>query len=94
MTRKFASQAILKPAIRMIVISMIAIGWYLLAGYLFLDFLPQNFAYYNNLITRQNTTVYDVYFIWAWIPTLFLFTMGIFWASGLLRQLWGILSRI
>lgn len=94
MTKKWTSDAILKPAIRMTVLSMVAVAWYLLAGYLFLVFFPTNFRYYNTLITDQGTTTFDVYYLWAWIPTLLIFTIGIFWASGLLNQLWRILSRL
>lgn len=91
---RFVIKAVLQPAIRMVVLSMIAIGWYLAAGYIFLVFLPTNFVVYNTTLKNAGYTSYDVYFIWAWIPTLTLFMLGIFWASGLLGELWGIVKRL
>lgn len=92
--RRFAIKAVLQPAIRMTVLSMIAVGWYLAAGYIFLVFLPTNFVVYTTTVKNAGYTTYDVYFIWAWIPTLFLLVVGIFWASGLLGELWEIVKRL
>lgn len=91
---RFVFKAILQPAIRMMVLSMMAVGWYLAAGYIFLVFLPTNFVVYTTALKNAGYTTYDVYFIWAWLPTLTILILGIFWASGLLGELWEIVKRL
>ena len=92
--KRFVTKSVLQPAIRMTVLSMIAVGWYLIANFLFLDFFPLNFNAYNTMVKNSGSTTYDVYFVWAWIPTIFIFVVGIFWASGLLGELWEVLKRL
>jgi len=72
---------------RMSLCVLAAVAWFILSIELFLVYLPQ-FKYYQTLITDQATTTQDVWYIWAWIPTLLILVFGIFWASGIVGKFW------
>ena len=63
-----------------------AVGWFLLPPFIFLFWLPQ-FNLYNNWLTNQGTTANDVYFFWAWVPTIVWLIFGIFWAGGVIDMI-------
>jgi hypothetical protein len=72
----------------------LAIGWFILAGFLFLDFLPQ-FKYYETVfVTNPGSTDNDVYFFWSWIPTLSILLVGMLWSGGILQIIWNGLSEM
>jgi hypothetical protein len=82
-----------RPVMRMSFCVGIVIAWFsYLAPYIFLFFLPQ-FKYYETVfVSNPGTTDADVFFWWAWIPTLLILVLGIFWSSGLLGKLWEALN--
>ena|SRR2546425_11014757 len=92
--RRLAWEAVGRPALRMLLVTIFCISWFIGSAYAFLDFLPANFAYYNRLIVAQGTNNNDVWFFWGWIPTLFIFIIGLFWATGVLGRFWRILLEI
>jgi len=87
-TRKLDCEVAGRPVLYMSFCVVLAITWFIFSGYLFLAFLPQ-FNYYETVfVLNPGTNDYDVYFWWSWIPTLSILVFGIFWASGLLGNLW------
>ena len=76
-----------RPVVRSIVAIIAAVSYNLGSTYALLYWLPSNFNYYNTLISNQGTTVYDAYLFWTWIPTLIIFMIGLFWASGLFGKM-------
>ena len=84
--------ALLSPVKRGLLCMIFAGSWWLAAEYLIFTFLP-NFNVYNNYLTRSGNTSYDVFLIWAWIPSLTILILGcIFWASGLAGRLWDVIA--
>ena len=72
---------------RSLVCMMAAVSWNLGSAFLFLNFLPLNFGYWNTMIANQGTNNFDVYMFWGWIPTILILVIGIFWSSGLLGKM-------
>ena len=84
---KYLKDALYHPVMRSLVCIIFAVAWNLLSAFLFLDFLPLNFGYYNTMVSNQGTNNFDVYMFWGWIPTILILVIGIFWASGLLGMI-------
>jgi len=84
---KFLKDALIRPVMRSIVCMMAAVTWNLGSAFLFLNFLPLNFGYWNTMIANQGTNNFDVYMFWGWIPTILILVIGIFWSSGLLGKM-------
>lgn len=91
--KNYAMQAVARPMMRMSLCVLIAVSWFILSIQLFLVYLPK-FNYYNRLITAQGTTSEDVWYIWAWIPTLVILVFGIFWASGIIGKFWDAVKEL
>ena len=85
-------EAVGRPMMRSTITVIAAVGWFLLSVFIFQVYLPQ-FNYYERVLINQGTNDNDVWFIWAWIPTLLILVIGMLWSSGILGKLWGILSE-
>jgi len=91
---RYLKDALYHPVMRSLVCIIFATAWNLLSAFLFLDFLPLNFGYYNTMLSNQGTNNYDVYLFWGWLPTIAIIVFGIFWASGLLGKIGGWLENL
>jgi hypothetical protein len=70
-----------------------AVGWFILSAIIFQWWLPQ-FPFYVTLLKDEATTANDVWYIWAWIPTIAILALGIFWSSGLFGKIWEALTNV
>lgn len=91
--RKAAMEMVGRPMLRGSITVIAAVGWFLLSVFIFQVYLPQ-FGFYVQILANEGTTQNDVWFIWAWIPTLLILVLGIFWASGLFGKLWRIMQNL
>lgn len=82
-----------QPAMRMAVMTIGAVGWFILSIWIFLVTLPQ-FPYYETLVKNQGTTDAAVWYIWAWIPVILMIVVGIFWSSGMFGRIWDVIREI
>ena len=85
--------AVGRPVMRGSITVIAAVGWFILSIFLFLVYLPQ-FKYYEFTITNRGFTDNDIWFFWAWIPTLAVLVLGIFWASGVFAKIEEALSNL
>lgn len=85
-------EAVGKPMMRGSITVLMAVAWFIGSVFIFQVYLPQ-FNYYERILINQGTNDNDVWFIWAWIPTLLILVIGMFWSSGILGKLWEILSH-
>ena len=84
---RFVRDALIRPVMRSLVCMMAAVSWNLGSAFLFLNFLPLNFGYWNTMIANQGTNNFDVYMFWGWLPTTLILVVGIFWSSGPLGKM-------
>lgn len=91
--RKIAMETVGRPMLRGSITVISAVAWFILSVLIFQVYLPQ-FNYYNQILINQGTNANDVWFIWAWVPTLLILVLGIFWASGMFGKMWEIMRRL
>lgn len=79
--------AIGRPTLRMCVVVLVGVGWFIASSQLFLAWLPQ-FRFYEQWITNFGTNDNDTFLFWTWVPEVLLFLLGIMWASGVIGEIW------
>ena len=78
--------AVGRPAMRMGIIILIGVSWFIASAQIFLAWLPQ-FHFYEQWVTNYGTNDNDVFLFWTWVPEVFLFIGGMMWSAGIFGEL-------
>jgi hypothetical protein len=86
MGKKWLWGAVGRPVMRMLIVILIGVAWFIASSELFLAWLPQ-FNFYEQWIKNYGTNDNDTFLFWTWVPEVFLFLGGIMWSSGIFGEL-------
>lgn len=78
--------AVGRPAMRMGIIILIGVSWFIASAQIFLAWLPQ-FNFWEQWIKNYGTNDNDVFLFWTWVPEVLLFIGGMMWSAGIFGEL-------